>query len=163
MIDISIMGSYIDIINIYVPAFLGAFFTNFGIAMGGGFHCRCSRPISGLPTFRSCLEGETLNAKRKNPQVGSRPAYSIHKRWLHKKKQQQNKTKSFFLFFFYISAFWIPHIGGAWWKTSTAQIWHELVHGGPRYGRMNQIWHELVHGGPRYGRMNTWLVPLKSV
>ena len=29
----------------------------------------------GLPTFRNCLEGETLSAKRKNPRVGSRPAY----------------------------------------------------------------------------------------
>ena len=31
----------------------------------------------GLLTFRNCLEGETLSAKRKNPRVGSRPAYSI--------------------------------------------------------------------------------------
>ena len=31
----------------------------------------------GLPTFRNCLEGETLSAKRKNPWVGSRPAYSV--------------------------------------------------------------------------------------
>ena len=30
--------------------------------------------ISGLPTFRNCLEGETSSTKRKNPQVGSRPA-----------------------------------------------------------------------------------------
>ena len=30
--------------------------------------------------------------------------------------------------FFCISAFWIPCIGGAWWKTSTAQIWWESVH-----------------------------------
>ena len=48
--------------------------------------------------------------------------------------------------FFCISAFWIPCLGGAWWKTSTAQIWWESV-----------------HGGPRYGRMNTYLAPLKSV
>ena len=47
---------------------------------------------------------------------------------------------------FWISGFWIPCMGGAWWKTSTAQIgW------------------ESVHGGPRYGRMNTYLAPLKSV
>ena len=39
--------------------------------------------------------------------------------------------------FFWISLFWIPCIGGAWWKTSTAQIWWELVLGGPRYGCMN--------------------------
>ena len=39
--------------------------------------------------------------------------------------------------FFCISAFWIPCLGGAWWKTSTAQIWWESVHGGPRYGCMN--------------------------
>ena len=29
----------------------------------------------GLPTFRNCLEGETSSTKRKNPRVGSRPAY----------------------------------------------------------------------------------------
>ena len=40
-------------------------------------------------------------------------------------------------FFFCISAFSCPYFGRAWWKTSTHQIWHELVHGGPRYGRMN--------------------------
>ena len=34
-------------------------------------------------------------------------------------------------FFFLISVFWIPCIGGAWWKTSTAQIGWESVHGGP--------------------------------
>ena len=39
--------------------------------------------------------------------------------------------------FFWISVFWIPCIDGAWWKTSTAQIRWESVHGGPRYGRMN--------------------------
>ena len=27
----------------------------------------------------------------------------------------------------------------------------------------HQLWHELVHGGPRYGCMNTYLAPLKSV
>ena len=31
--------------------------------------------IPGLPTFRNCLAGETSIAKRKNPWVGSRPAY----------------------------------------------------------------------------------------
>ena len=42
-------------------------------------------------------------------------------------------------FFFCISAFWIPCIGEAWWKTSTAQIWWESVHGGP------EIWpHEYL-------------------
>ena len=33
----------------------------------------------GLPTFRNCLEGETLSAKRKNPRVGSRPAYIVYR------------------------------------------------------------------------------------
>ena len=49
-------------------------------------------------------------------------------------------TKTFFFFFFFcISAFSIPCIGGAWWKTSTAQIWWESVHGGP------EIWpHEYL-------------------
>ena len=41
------------------------------------------------------------------------------------------------IFFFCILALWIPCIGGAWWKTSTAQIWWKSVHGGPRYGRLN--------------------------
>ena len=50
---------------------------------------------------------------------------NIKKRWRHKKTD------------FRISVFWIPCIGGAWWKTSTAQIGWESVHGGPRYGRMN--------------------------
>ena len=36
-----------------------------------------------------------------------------------------------------ISAFSWPYFGRAWWKTSTHQIWHESVHGGPRYGHMN--------------------------
>ena len=40
-------------------------------------------------------------------------------------------------FFFCISAFSWPYFGRAWWKTSTHQIWHESVHGGPRYGHMN--------------------------
>ena len=31
----------------------------------------------GFPSFRNCLEGEILSAKRKNPRVGSRPAYYI--------------------------------------------------------------------------------------
>ena len=48
-------------------------------------------------------------------------------RWRHQK----------LFFFFLISVFWIPCIGGAWWKTSTAQIGWESVHGSPRYGRMN--------------------------
>ena len=48
--------------------------------------------------------------------------------------------------FFCISAFWIPCLGGAWWKTSSAQIWWESV-----------------HGGSRYGGMNTYLAPFKSV
>ena len=42
----------------------------------------------------------------------------VQKRWRHKN-------------FVCISAFWIPCLGGAWWKTSTAQIWWESVHGGP--------------------------------
>ena len=42
--------------------------------------------------------------------------------------QSDDVTKNFFC----ISACWIPCIGGAWWKTSTAQIWRES-----RYGRMN--------------------------
>ena len=52
--------------------------------------------------------------------------YRVQKRWHHNK-----------LFFFFISAFWISCIGGAWWKTSTAQIWWQSVHGASRYGRMN--------------------------
>ena len=39
--------------------------------------------------------------------------------------------------FFWISVFWISCIGGAWWKTSTAHIGWESVHGGPICGRMN--------------------------
>ena len=39
--------------------------------------------------------------------------------------------------FFCISAFSWPYFGRAWWKTSTHQILHESVHGGPRYGHMN--------------------------
>ena len=46
--------------------------------------------------------------------------YRVQKWWYHKKT-----------FFFCILTFWIPCIGGAWWKTSTAQIWWESVHGGP--------------------------------
>ena len=41
----------------------------------------------------------------------------VQKRWHHKK------------LFFWISVFWIPCIGGLWWKTSTAQISWESVHG----------------------------------
>ena len=40
-------------------------------------------------------------------------------------------------FLFCISAFSWPYFSRTWWKTLTHQIWHELVHGGPRYGRMN--------------------------
>ena len=54
-------------------------------------------------------------------------SHRVQKRWHH----------NFFFFFFWISVFWIPCISGAWWKTSTAQIGWELVHGGPRYGCMN--------------------------
>ena len=39
--------------------------------------------------------------------------------------------------FFCIWAFSWPYFSSTWWKTLTHQIWHELVHGGPRYGRMN--------------------------
>ena len=40
---------------------------------------------------------------------------------------------------FCISAFWTLCIGGAWWKTSTAQIWWESVHRG------HEIWpHEYL-------------------
>ena len=40
-------------------------------------------------------------------------------------------------FLFCISAFSWRYFSRTWWKTLTHQIWHELVHGGPRYGRMN--------------------------
>ena len=51
----------------------------------------------------------------------------VQKRWCHNK------------LFFCISEFWISCIGGAWWKTSTAQIWWESVHGGAK------IWpHEYI-------------------
>ena len=40
-------------------------------------YTECHPPVYRLihPTFRNCLEGETSSAKRKNPWVGSRPAY----------------------------------------------------------------------------------------
>ena len=50
-------------------------------------------------------------------------------------------------FFFCISAFWIPCLGGAWWKN---------IHSPNLVGNR-------FMGGPRYGRMNTYLAPLKSV
>ena len=40
-------------------------------------------------------------------------------------------------FLFCISAFSWQYFNRTWWKTLPHQIWHELVHGGPRYGRMN--------------------------
>ena len=40
-------------------------------------------------------------------------------------------------FLFCISAFSWPYFSRTWWKTLTHQIWHELVHGGPRYSCMN--------------------------
>ena len=47
----------------------------------------------------------------------------------------------FYLYFIYsffgISVFWIPYIGRARWKTSTAQIWWKLVHRVRRKGRLN--------------------------
>ena len=49
--------------------------------------------------------------------------------------EYQNVISSNFLFC--ISAFSWPCFSRTWWKTLTHQIWHELVHGGPRYGRMN--------------------------
>ena len=35
-------------------------------------------------------------------------------------------------FLFCISALSWPYFSRTWWKTFTHQIWHELVHGGPR-------------------------------
>ena len=55
---------------------------------------------------------------------------------VHIEYKSDDVTKNFFC----ISVFWIPCIGGAWWKTSTVQIGWESVHGGPRYGC-----HEPIH------------------
>ena len=66
---------------------------------------------------------------------------SIQKRWHHK------NTFLFVCFCFCILAFGIPCIGGAWWKTSTAQIWWESVHGGPMYGPVyiqSSVWATLM-------------------
>ena len=40
-------------------------------------------------------------------------------------------------FLFCISALSWPYFSRTWWKTLTHQIWHELVHGDPRYDHMN--------------------------
>ena len=45
--------------------------------------------IPGLPTFRNCLEGETSSAKRKNPQVGSRPAHGSRGKTLERGPRQR--------------------------------------------------------------------------
>ena len=52
-------------------------------------------------------------------------------------KEYWRVTSPIFFFFFYISAFSWQYFNRTWWKTLTHQISHELVHGGPRYGRMN--------------------------
>ena len=77
--------------------------------------------------------------KKKKKKKKKKQYKTIQNKTKTKQKQKQKQTKNFFFFFFFygISAFWIPCIGGALWKTSTAQIWWESVHGGPRYGRMN--------------------------
>ena len=46
-------------------------------------------PFAGLPTFRNCLEGETSSAKRKNPQVGSRPAHGSRGKTLERGPRQR--------------------------------------------------------------------------
>ena len=69
-----------------------------------------------------------LNIGKKWPMT----AFS-EKAWIEYRSDDVTKT------FFCISAFWIPCLGGAWWTTSTAQIWWESVHGGP------EIWpHEYL-------------------
>ena len=84
-----------------------------------GYSCICSQGYSGKGAVILYSKGSRWKMAK----------YRVQKRWHHK--------RTFFFFFFCISEFWISCIHGAWWKTPTAQIWWELVHGGPRYGRMN--------------------------
>ena len=76
----------------------------------------------------------------------------VQKRWHHK------KTFFFFFFFFCISAFWITCFGGAWWNTSTAQIWFESVYGGPRYGQCKLAWFQTVTNQANFTPISTGLI-----
>ena len=90
----------------------------------GGGELLCNKPLQCSPLY--------CGSPRCN-----HPIYSA---------EAMTSQKTCFKLVFCISSFLIPCISRAWWKTSTAQIWWESV-----------------HGGPRYGRMNTKLAPLKSL